>query len=131
MCLHISDSYDDGNLAMFAHIDFVEDGYQGLKASYTFSQVNAIYFGANVADDEDWRSCTAFKNDELFEVEGYESFLCGVAAAVLRKVEQDQTDFVISALVGAEVAIQDDDDEWLTMDSLQVSQAFEPGRVAR
>ena len=130
LCLCISDSYDDDNLAMWAHIDFMEDGNQALKASHTFSQVNAIYFGANVADDEDWRSSTAFKNDELFEAEGYESFLCdsGVAAA-LRKVEQDQTDLVISALVRVEVAIQNDVDEWLTMDSLQVSQAFELGGV--
>ena len=130
LCLHIGDTFDDGNIFMYAHIDFMEDGNQALKASHTFSQVNAIYSGANVADDEDWRSSTAFKNDELFEVEGYKSFSCdsGVAAA-LRKVEQDQTDLVISALVQVEVAIQNDDDEWLTIDSLQVSQAFEPGSV--
>ena len=123
MCLHISDIFDDGNIVMFAHIDFMEDGNQALKASHTFSQVNAIYSGANVADDEDWRSSTAFKNDEITDLN-----VCGVAAA-LRKVEQDQTDLVISALVQVEVAIQNDDDEWLTIDSLQVSQAFEPGRV--
>ena len=105
----------------------MEDGSEGLKASHTFSQVNAIYFGANVADDEDWRSSTAFKNDDGV---GYESFFCdsGVAAA-LRKVEQDQTDLVISALVQVEVVIQNDDDELLTIDSLQVSQAFELGGV--
>ena len=123
LCLHIGDTFDDGNIFMFAHIDFMEDGNQALKASYTFSQVNAIYFGANVADDEDWRSSTAFKNDEITDLN-----VCGVAAA-LRKVEQDQTDLVISALVQVEVAIQNDDDEWLGIDALHVSQAFEPGRV--
>ena len=131
LCLHIGDTFDDGNIFMYAHIDFMEDGNQALKASYTFSQVNAIYSGANVADDEDWRSSTAFKNRLGYRVEAIEkSFSCdsGVAAA-LRKVEQDQTDLVISALVQVEVAIQNDDDEWLTIDSLQVSQAFEPGRV--
>ena len=101
-----------------------------MRKKIELARFKAIYFGAHISDDEDWRSSTAFKNDQLIEVEGYESFFCdsGVAAA-LRKVEQDQTDFVISALVGVEVAIQDDDDEWLAMDSLQVSQAFEPGGV--
>jgi hypothetical protein len=137
LCLGICDIRDNGTHVLWAHapaqfdIEFEVNGCMKAK----FARVNAIYFGVHTADDEHWRSSTAFAWSETLwppqQVHEYESSFCehSCVAAALRKAEQDQTDLVLSALVQVEVAIREDDDEWLTIDSLHVSSVSEPGDV--
>ena len=93
-----------------------------------FSRVIAIYFGANIGDEGDWSSSTAFTNEIPLDYLRYQKcWDIGVEAA-LRKVDQDQAAWQVGALLRVDVAIWDDD-EWLTDLSLRVDQDSIPGEV--
>ena len=93
-----------------------------------FSRVIAIYFGANIGDEGDWSSSTAFTNEIPLDYLRYHKCCDSGVEAALRKVDQDQAAWQVGALLRVDVAIWDDD-EWLTDLSLRVDQDSIPGEV--